>query len=69
MMCGVLEAAKAVDVPSVSIVVATAIKTKIDIFLAVVLMLTPRAQIFVIRDWFTLIITRSIAILSSIFDE
>jgi hypothetical protein len=37
----VLEAAKALDVPSVSsVVVATAIKTKIDIFLAVVFMLT-----------------------------
>jgi hypothetical protein len=42
---GVSEAAKAVDVPSVSVVVATAIKTKIDIFLAVVLMLTPSTDI------------------------
>jgi hypothetical protein len=38
----VLEAAIAVDVPSASVVVvAMAIKTKIDIFLAVVFMLTP----------------------------
>ena len=64
----VLEAAKAVDVPSVSIVVvATAKKTKIDI-LAVVFMLT-LTKIFVIRDWFNLIITKSVAILTSIFDE
>jgi hypothetical protein len=41
----VLEAAKAIDVPSVSVVVvATAIKTKIYIFLAVVFMLTPNQR-------------------------
>ncbi|HYA85229.1 MAG TPA: hypothetical protein VEH06_17555 [Candidatus Bathyarchaeia archaeon] len=37
-----IEAVIAVDVPSASVVVVTtAIKTKIDIFLAVVFMLTP----------------------------
>jgi hypothetical protein len=41
----VLEAAIAVDVPSASVVVVTtAIKTKIDIFLAVVFMLTPEQR-------------------------
>ena len=45
MLCvWVLEAAKAVDVPSVSVVVvSTAKKTKIDI-LAVVFMLTPEQR-------------------------
>ena len=64
----VLEAAKAVDVPSASVVVVATAKTKINIFLAVVFMLT-LTKIFVIRDWFNLIITKSVAILTSIFDE
>jgi hypothetical protein len=37
-------AAIAVDVPSASVVVAMAIKRKIDIFLAVVFMLTPEQR-------------------------
>ena len=46
MLCvWVLEAAKAVDVPSASIVVvATAIKKKIDTFFAVVFMLIPEQR-------------------------
>ena len=41
----VLEAAIAVDVPSASVVVViTVIKTKIDIFLEVVFMLTPEQR-------------------------